>query len=164
MGMLQRDGIACLDRARRDESVKGNKWKQYINLLNKKNMTKIINSIKAFFRRIAIYLVTAYANRIYQKAVLAADKRHEEEKERIYVSNGAFNASVLRTFNRKQFRRAKNLLGMAGKKDYNICILKKAAWYYTANRDEKDGMSAKTRELRRLAFVKTILRNAKLVE
>lgn len=126
-------------------------------------MRKIINAVKSFFRRLAIYVVTAYANRIYRKAVIAADKRHEEEKEMIYVSNGAFNASVLRTFNRKQFRKAKNLLGMAGKKDYNISILKKAAWYYTPNRSEQDGMSPKQKELRRLAFVKTILKNAKLV-
>ena len=126
-------------------------------------MKRIINAIKAFFRRMAIYVVTAYANRIYRKAVEAADKRHAEEKETIYVTNGAINPSALCTYNRKQFRNAKRMLKIYGNKAYNIPAFKAASWYYTANRDEKDGMSARTKELRRLAFVKYVLQNAKLV-
>lgn len=112
----------------------------------------------------AIYVVTVYANRIYRKAVEAAEKRHEVEKEMIYVSNGAINASVLRTYNRKEFRRAKRLLGIGDNKNYNVLMLKKSSWYHTANRNEEDKMSERTKELKRLAFVKTILRNAKLVD
>ena len=126
-------------------------------------MKKIINSIKGLFRRMAIYVVTAYANRIYRKAVEAADKRHAEEKEAIYVSNGAINASTLCTYNRKEFRIAKRLLHIYDSKSFNIGRLKASSWYYTPNREEKDGMSARAKELRRLAFVKTILHNAKLV-
>lgn len=123
-----------------------------------------MKKIKALIRRMAIYVVTVYANRIYRKAVEAAEKRHEVEKEMIYVSNGAINASVLRTYNRKEFRRAKRLLGIGDNKNYNVLMLKKSSWYHTANRNEEDKMSERTKELKRLAFVKTILRNAKLVE
>ena len=126
-------------------------------------MKKIIESIKGFIRRMAIYVVTAYANRIYRKAVEAADKRHEMEKETIYVSNGALDASVLRTYNRKEFRHAKRLLRIYDSKAYNIANLKPSAWYHTANREEKEGMTPRAKELRRLAFVKSLLRNAKLV-
>lgn len=126
-------------------------------------MKRIIESIKAFFRRMAIYVVTAYANRIYRKAVEAADKRHAEEKETIYVTNGAINPSALCTYNRKQFRKAKRFLKVYDNKAYNIPAFKAASWYYTANREGKDGMSPRTKELRRLAFIKHLLQNAKLV-
>jgi hypothetical protein len=126
-------------------------------------MKKIFQPIKAFFRRMAIYVVTAYANRIYKKAVIAAEKRHEEEKEMIYVSNGTIDAKSLVTYNRKQFRKAKRLIGIYDNKHYNIEALKKAAWYHTANREGKDELSDKAKELRRLAFVKHLLQQAKLV-
>lgn len=126
-------------------------------------MKKIIQSIRAFFRRMAIYVVTVYANRIYRKAVEAAEERHKKEGETIYVSNGAINASSLVTYNRKEFRRAKRILKIYDSKHYNMYALKQASWYHTANRDEKDGMTAKNKELRRLAFIKTLLQQAKLV-
>ena len=127
-------------------------------------MKKIFQSIKAFIRRMAIYVVTAYANRIYKKAVIAADERHAKEKETIYVSNGAINASSLVTYNRKEFRRAKRILRVYDNKQYNIAALKSASWYYTPNREEKDGMTERSKELRRLAFVKNLLRQAKLLD
>ena len=126
-------------------------------------MKQIFQSIRAFFRRMAIYVVTAYANRIYRKAVEAAEQRHEKEKETIYVTNGAISASSLVTYNRKQFRKAKRLLRVYDSRQYNIAALKQAAWYHTANREEKDGMTPKGKELRRLAFVKYLLKQAKLV-
>ena len=126
-------------------------------------MKRIFKAIKAFFRRMAIYVVTAYANRIYRKAVQAADKRHAEEKETIYVANAVVDASELRTYNRKEFRRAKRILRVSNPKEFNLAMMKKAAWYYTPNRLEQDGMSPRDKELRRLAFVKHLLRNAKLV-
>lgn len=126
-------------------------------------MKRIIASIKAFIRRMAIYVVTAYANHIYKKAVIAAEERHKKEGETIYVSNGAITASSLVTYNRKEFRKAKRILKIYDSKSYNMTALKKASWYHTANREEKDGMSARTKELKRLAFVKYLLQQAKLV-
>ena len=126
-------------------------------------MRKFIDLIKGYIRKMSIYVVTAYANHIYRKAVEAAEKRHSEDKEMIYVANGAVNASVLRTYNRKEFRKMKRILKIGDNKSYNLTGLKASAWYHTANRDEKEGLSLKAKELRRKAFVKNILRNAKLV-
>lgn len=111
----------------------------------------------------AIYVVTMYANRLYRKAVKAAEERHKKEGETIYVANGAINASSLVTYNRKEFRKAKRILKIYDNKMFNITALKQASWYYTANREEKDGMTTKGKELRRLAFIKTLLQQAKLV-
>ena len=126
-------------------------------------MKKIFQSIRAFFRRMAVYVVTVYANRLYRKAVEAAEERHKKEGETIYVSNGAINASSLVTYNRKEFRRAKRILKIYDNKNFNVAALKQASWYHTANRDEKDGMTEKSKELRRLAFIKSLLQQAKLV-
>ena len=152
-----------MDRTYRNLFKTQYKRKQYINLLNESNMKRIINAIKAFFRRIAVYVVTAYANHIYQKAVKVADKRHEEEKTTIYVANGTIDASELRTYNRNEFRRVKRFLKIYDNKSYNMCNFKQASWYYTPNAEGAGGMTPRTKELRRLAFVKNILRNAKLV-
>lgn len=127
-------------------------------------MKRIISSIKEAIRRMAIYVVTVYANRIYRKAVEAAEKRHAEQKEMIYVANGAIDASVLRTYNRKEFRKVKRLLKVYDNRHYNLTELKKSAWYHTANREGGEAMTPRAKELRRLAFVKHVLRNAKLVK
>ena len=119
--------------------------------------------MKRFFRTLAIYVVTAYANRIYRKAVKAADKRHAKDGEMIYVSNGVINGMVLRTYNRDQFRLAKRRLGIFDNKHYNCTALKAACWYHTANRSQLDAMSKSDKELRRQAFIKSLLIAAKIV-
>ena len=117
--------------------------------------------IKRFFKRLAAMVVTAYGNRIYKKAVKAAEERHSKEGEMIYVSNGVINGTVLRTYNRKQFRNAKRILGINSKM-LTCTKLKAAAWYHTANRAQQDAMTPRDKELRRLAFIKFLLQNAKL--
>jgi hypothetical protein len=114
--------------------------------------------IKRFFNRLAIMVVTAYGNRIYRKAVKAADERHAQEKETIYVS---YFGRELRTFNRAEFRYAKKKIGAS--RNYNMTAFRNAACYYTADRSGKNGMSPRDKELRRLAFIKFLLINAKLV-
>lgn len=114
--------------------------------------------IKRFFSKLAIMVVTAYGNRLYRKAVQAADERHVQEKETIYVS---YFGRELRTFNRAEFRYAKKRLGAS--KNFNIAAFKSAACYYTPDRSEKNGMTPRDKELRRLAFIKFLLMNAKLV-
>ena len=121
-----------------------------------------MNIFKKFFRKLAIMVVTAYGNRIYRKGVKAAEARHAKDKEMIYLSNGVINGMVLRTYNRAEFRKAKRILGVSSKQ-FNCSALKQACWYHTANRSEKDGLSERAKELRRLAFIKFLLKNAKLV-
>lgn len=117
--------------------------------------------MKKFFRLIAAHIVTMYANRIYRNAVKIADKRHEKEKEMIYVASSLADVRVLTTYNRKEFRRMKNRLFIP---KHHICNLKAGAWYHTADRGCIRGLNDKEKEARRLAFVKHVLERAKLLD
>lgn len=115
--------------------------------------------MKKLLRRLSGYIVTIYANRIYRKAVNEADKAHKKLKERIYVVSSWGDISHLVVLNRGQFRKMKRALNAKG----NISDLIEGAWYFTADRADKGGMSAKDKEVRRLAFVRHLLERAKLV-
>lgn len=115
--------------------------------------------MKKFFKRIAGYLVTAYANRLYRKAVKEADLAHIEKGERIYVVSGYQDISKLIVLDRDNFRRMRKSLGIKDSFD----VLKKGAWYYTAYANEKGSMPEADREARRLAFVRHLLGRAGLI-
>lgn len=117
--------------------------------------------MKKFFRKIARYVVTVYANRIYRKGVKVADKRHETEKEMIYLASGMADVRELVTLNRRQFRYIKNKLFIP--KHY-ICNLKGGAWYHTADRSGQRGLTEQEKEVRRLAFVRHVLHRAQLLD
>lgn len=115
--------------------------------------------MKKFFKRLAGYLVTAYANRLYNKAVKIADRRHKEEKTMIYVISSYFDESRLVTYNRKQFRTTKEYLKMRKER---ISSMKEGSWYHTADAIERNGLSANDLQARRLAFVRLLLKKAGL--
>lgn len=52
--------------------------------------------MKKFFRKIAVFFVTAYARRIYNNAVKTADARHKKEGVMIYVASETFRPDHLR--------------------------------------------------------------------
>lgn len=117
--------------------------------------------MKKLFRRIAGYLVTVYANRIYRKAVNEADRVHAERKERIYVASSIEKVSELVIYNRYKFRQIKRKLFIP---KFYIGNLKDGAWYYTGDRLEQGCMSPAEKEARRLAFVRHVLHRAKLLD
>lgn len=127
--------------------------------------------MKRFFRKLAAAVVTYYCDRIYRKAVQAADRRHAEEKEMFYVVDHLIKGQTLTVINRKMFRKMKMdaqrwtnpLYEMYFDKEYNIQMLKDSGWYHTADRSERGGLSAKDKEVRRLAFIRMGLQRAKLV-
>lgn len=112
------------------------------------------------FKRIAAFLVTAYANRIYRKRVKLADKLHEELKWRMYVCM-PFGGSNLIIMDRKGFRKAKRLRHIYDP-TVSTLNLQDGSYYYTADRGGNGAMSPREKELRRLAFVNYMLRRAKL--
>lgn len=116
--------------------------------------------MKKFFRKLAGYIVTYYANRIYRKAVKEADRVHAERKERIYVASSIEDVRELVIYNRYKFRKMKNRLFIP---KYYISNLKDGAWYYTADRGEQNGLTPEEKEIRRLAFVRHVLHRAKLI-
>ena len=116
--------------------------------------------MKKFFRKLAGYIVTIYANRIYRKAVAEADKLHEARRERFYVASSIEDVRELVIYNRYKFRQMKNRLFIP---KYYISNLKDGAWYYTADRGEQNGLTPVEKEARRLAFVRHVLHRAKLI-
>ena len=116
--------------------------------------------MKKFFRRLAGYIVTIYANRIYRKAVAEADKLHEARRERFYVASSIEDVRELIIYNRYKFRQMKNRLFIP---KYYISNLKDGAWYYTADRGEQNGLTPVEKEARRIAFVRHVLHRAKLI-
>lgn len=116
--------------------------------------------MKKFFRKLAGYIVTIYANRIYRKAVKEADRVHEKRGERIYVASSIEDVRELVIYNRYKFRQMKNRLFIP---KYYISNIKEGAWYYTADRSGQNGLTEAEKEVRRLAFVRHVLHRAKLL-
>lgn len=117
--------------------------------------------MKKLFRKLGILVVTWYANRLYTKAVEKAKKRFKDERHTIYVTSNLLNPMELITCNRNQYREMKRMSGVDRQSKglvMPISELKQyGSWYHT-------GMDHKERELRRLAFVKMLLKRSKFVE
>lgn len=128
--------------------------------------------MKKFFRKMAAAVVTYYYNRIYRKAVEAADKQHAEHKEMFYVVDHLIKGQMLTVINRRMFRQMKMdaqrwtnpLYEIYFDSGYNIQMLKDTGWYHTPNRSEENGLTEKDKEVRRLAFIRMGLQRAKLLD
>lgn len=130
--------------------------------------------MRKFFRKIAARLVTWYYRRMYEKGVRACDKLHEEKKWAYYLIDwpDPKGKRVLKPLNRRGFRNLKHwaqgfYFGRDMKywsKDYNMSVLREGAWYYTADRENKNGLTEKEKEIRRVAFLREGLRRAKLLD
>lgn len=130
--------------------------------------------MRKFFRNLASKLVTWYYRRMYDQGVKACDKLHAEKKWAYYLIDWPDRKGkrVLQPLNRRGFRNLKHwaqgfYFGVDMKywsKDYNMETLRQGAWYYTADRAEKNGISPEEKEIRRLAFLREGLRRAKLLD
>ena len=116
--------------------------------------------MKKLFRRIASFFVVAYANHVYRDRVRLADKFHKQLKWRMYVCI-PFDGKTLIVMDRKGFRHAKRLRHINDPTMSTVKLMD-GSFYYTGDRDENGAMSPKEKELRRLAFVRYMLRRAKL--
>lgn len=79
----------------------------------------------------------------------------------IYVASSIEDVRELVIYNRYKFRQMKYRLFIP---KYYIYNLKDGAWYHTADRGGKNGLSPMEKEARRLAFVKHVLHKAKLLD
>ena len=130
--------------------------------------------MKKFFRKIAAMLVTAYYRRMYNNGVKMCDQLHAQKKYAYYLIDWPVKGGkrILRPLNHRGFRNLKHwsqgfYYGVDMKywsKDYNMALLREGAWYYTPDRAEKDGLTPKEKEIRRLAFLREGLRRAKLLD
>ena len=119
--------------------------------------------LKRIFRRPAIFLVTAWANRAYRQGVLAADKRHKRERVTVYLTASPFRPDRLVTYTRDTFRVHKRVFGYKARL-LTVHTLRSGCYYHTADRLGRDGMSPREAEIRRRAFIRERLRLAGLLE
>jgi hypothetical protein len=114
--------------------------------------------MKKFFKKIARYVVAAYANRLYKKAVKRADERHEKERIMVYVISSFFDDKHLVCCNRKEFRMMKAKLRLR----HHIQTLKEGCWYHTADAIERNGLDPRDQEARKRVFVRMLIKKAGL--
>ena len=115
--------------------------------------------MRKFFKKIASYVVAAYANRLYRKAVQKAEERHQHEKTMIYIISSFFDESQLVCCSRKEFRECKEKLRL---RHLKIDGLKAGSWYHTTDSIGRNGLNPADKEARRIAFVRMILKRAGL--
>lgn len=119
---------------------------------------------KKLFRRWAMVLVAAWANRTFRKGVRAADERWKKEHRMIYLCSKTFHPDRLVTYNKFQFKAEKSVFGMYHTRLLTLPHLKNHCYYHTPDREGRDEISERDKEIRRRAFVKERLRAAKLIK
>lgn len=123
---------------------------------------KIIYYIKWPFRRLAILVVTAWANILYKQGVAMADARHKREGGTIYLASKLFRTDQMTTYNREEFRLFKRQLGQKARL-HTVTTLKNGCYYYTPDKAGNNGISKRDKEIRRRFFIKERLKLAKLI-
>ena len=114
------------------------------------------------FRKLSILFVTLWARIAYNKGVAAADLRHANEGSTIYLIEDTFKRGRLVTYDKAQFKAEKHVYGMSARL-LTMNTLRQGAYYYTADRFGRSGLSHHEKEIRRKAFVRDRLRLAKLI-
>ena len=125
--------------------------------------------MKRTFKKLAALFVTAYANRLYNQAVKVAETRHEMDGAIHYVITDPRNPKKLIIINIQQFLELRHRFEIRSK-DMPIHELRNHCWYRTGkliNNTKKKGfdkdcLSAKKVEIRRLAFARELLSRAGL--
>lgn len=118
--------------------------------------------MKRFIKKLATYVVTAYANHLYKRVVKKAEERHDKEKTMIYVVSALNDVSRLCLYNRSQFRAMKKACRIYSPL-YGVKQMKDGAWYHTGDALNKNRLTAVEQEARRLVFIRHILQRAKLL-
>lgn len=118
--------------------------------------------MRRLIKRLATYVVTAYAQHLYKRIVKKAEERHEQEKTMIYVVSALNDVSRLCLYNRKQFRAMKAACKIYDP-NYGVKEMRDGAWYHTGDALGKRRLSAVDQEARRLVFIQHILKRAKLL-
>lgn len=118
--------------------------------------------LKRIFRKPAIFFVTLWANRTYRQGVAAAEFRHSEEGEMIYLAADAFRPDRLVTYDKAQFKMEKRVFGVAAHL-LTMNTLRSGCYYHTKDRFGGNGLTKHDAEIRRKAFIKERLRLAGLI-
>lgn len=120
------------------------------------------NLFTRILRKPAVIFVTWYALYIYRKGVMAAERRHENEGNIIYLAEDTFRPNRLTTFDKAEFKSQKRFFGTPARL-LTMNTLKNRCYYHTADRFGKNGLSKHDATIRKKAFVKERLSLAGLI-
>ena len=121
-----------------------------------------MKTLKKLFRKPAILLVTLWARRTYRQGVEAAERRHRDTGEMIYLAANSFRPDRLVTYNKAQFKFEKRVYGVAARL-LTMNTLRSGCYYHTADSLGGNALTPRDREIRRKAFIKERLRLAGLI-
>lgn len=121
-----------------------------------------MNFFKRLIRKPAIFFVSIYSRRLYDRGVEAAESRHKQEGNIIYLASKTFHPDRLATYDKTQFKAEKKVFGSSARL-LTMNTLQRGCYYHTADRFGNNGLSVKDKEIRRKAFIKERLRLAKLI-
>lgn len=118
--------------------------------------------MKKIFRRLAILVVTLWANYTYRKVVEMADREHALKHTMIYVASKNFHPDQLTTYDRYRFKAEKEVFGFHARL-LTLQTLKNGCYYHTPDKAGNQAMSEHDKEVRRRFFIAERLRKAKLL-
>ena len=118
--------------------------------------------MRKLFRRLAILVVTAWANYTYRKVVDLADREYQVKHTMIYVASKNFHPDQLTTYDKWRFKAEKQVFGYAARL-LTLQTLKNGCYYHTPDKAGNQAMSEYDKEVRRRFFVTERLRKARLI-
>jgi len=118
--------------------------------------------MKRLFRKLAILVVTLWANYTYKKVVAMADERYRRERTMIYVASKNFHPDQLTTYDKWRFKAEKQVFGFHARL-LTLQTLKNGCYYHTPDKAGNQAMSEHDKEVRRRFFIEERLRKAKLI-
>lgn len=118
--------------------------------------------MRKLFRKLAIIVVTIWANYTYKNAVKQADARYKRERTMIYVASKNFQPDYLTTYDRQRFKAEKRVFGYHARL-LTLQTLKNGCYYHTPDTAGNQAMSPRDKEVRRRYFIQERLKKAKLI-
>lgn len=115
------------------------------------------------FKRLAVKVVTVYANYLFRKAKERADNLYKKNHEMYYVASEVFHPNTLTIYNRKRFKIEKEVFGYYHTRCLTLVSLKNGCYYHTPDKAGNQAMSIAEIEKRRKFFIKERLKKAKLL-
>lgn len=114
-------------------------------------------------RKLAIYVVTAYARYLFRKAKEKADRMYESNHQMYYVASQVFSPNTLTIYDRQRFKRERACFGYYHIRLITLVSLKQGCYYHTPDKAGNQAMSEKDIDIRRRYFIHERLEKAKLI-
>lgn len=114
------------------------------------------------FKKLAVVVVTAYANHLYRTARNKADAMYRKRPQMYYVASQVFRPDTLTIYDKARFKTEKHAFGRAAE----LCTLiqlKYGCYYHTPDTAGNQAMTQHEKEVARRYFIKERLAKAKLI-